>query len=206
MKNIYVVTHTESIHHAEVKVGGWYDTGLTEIGRKQAQKVAQRLVAWVAPSNPSITSSDLLRATETAHFVTEAFGCELNVNPDLREMSYGQAEGKPQEWLDQRIVPAPDDNRLDHLSIEGGESKRDFITRIYRAVDEAIADDNLNQIIVTHGYALTFVVAAWISMPAESAGFVNFRASPGGITHLQQDDFWRNRTVRVLNDTSHLTG
>jgi probable phosphoglycerate mutase len=204
MKNIYVVTHTESIHHTESKVGGWYDTGLTEIGRKQAQEVAQRLVEWIEINNPAIASSDLLRAKETADFVADAFGRKSRVSTDLREMSYGVAEGKPQEWLDQRIVPAPDNNRLDHLSIEGGETKREFITRLYRAVDGVIADDNPNQIIVTHGFALTFVVARWIGMPAESAGLVNFRASSGGITHLQEDDFWGNRTVRLLNDTSHL--
>jgi probable phosphoglycerate mutase len=205
MKNIYVVTHTESIHHIKGRVGGWFDTGLTENGKKQAASVAKRLDEWIVTEKPSITSSDLLRAKETAEIVAATFGREYLLNPDFREMSYGVAEGKPQEWLDERIVPAPDDDRLDHLSIEGGESKRDFIARIYRAVDGVIADDNPNQIIVTHGFALTFVVARWVGLPAESAGLINFRSSSGGITHLQQDDFWRNRGVRILNDTSHLS-
>ena len=29
MKNLFVITHTQSLHHIERKVGGWYDTGLT---------------------------------------------------------------------------------------------------------------------------------------------------------------------------------
>lgn len=29
MKDLFVVTHTESIRHLENKVGGWYDTDLT---------------------------------------------------------------------------------------------------------------------------------------------------------------------------------
>ncbi len=205
MKNIYVVTHTESIHHVEGKVGGWFDTGLTAKGRTQAASVAKRLVERLGTETPSIRSSDLMRAKETAEIVAAAFGCDYHSHSDLRELSYGIAEGKPQAWLDKRITPAPDENRLDHLSIEGGESKRDFIARIYRAVDSAIADENSHQIIVTHGFALTFVVSRWIGLPAESAGLINLRSSPGGITHLQQDDFWRNRGVKYLNDVSHLS-
>ncbi len=32
MKNLFVVTHAQSLHHIEKKVGGWYDTGLTQQG------------------------------------------------------------------------------------------------------------------------------------------------------------------------------
>ena len=205
MKNIYVVTHTESVHHVEGNVGGWYDTGLTKQGESQAKRAAERLQDLIKPETPKITSSDLLRAKETAEFIGSAFGCEVQTTPDLREMSYGIAEGRPQLWLDERILPAPDDNRLDHLSIEGGETKRDFILRIYRALDEIVRGDVPAHVVVTHGFALTFIVARWIEMPIESAGFVNFRASSGGITHLQLDDFWRNRGVILLNDTTHLT-
>jgi probable phosphoglycerate mutase len=204
MKDIYVVTHTESFHHTEGKVGGWYDTGLTEQGKAQARKTARRLKSLIDTERSAITSSDLLRAIETAEVIGAAFDCQPTTTADLREISYGKAEGRPEEWLADRILPAPDDNRLDHMSIEQGETKREFIGRIYRAVDEIIRTDTPTHIIVTHGFALTFVVARWIGMPEESAGFVNFHASTGGITHLQEDDFWRNRCVMLLNDTSHL--
>lgn len=205
MKNVFVVAHTESVHHVEEKVGGWYDTGLTENGKAQARLAAQRLKVLLNSATPVITTSDLLRAKETAEFIGDELGCEVHTNPGLREISYGRAEGKAQKWLDERLVPAADDNRLDHLSIEQGETKRQFVSRIYRALDEIIGGDSSNHVIVTHGYALTFVIARWIEMPAESTGFVNFRASAGGISHLRQDDFWRNREVRLLNDISHLT-
>lgn len=204
MKNIYVITHTESIHHVEGKVGGWYDTGLTEKGKAQASKVAQAMVNIVGDGKPVITTSDLSRASETANIIGSALGCKCHTNPDLREKSYGIAEGKPQAWLEQRMVRAPDNNRLDHRIISGGETTAEFINRIYRAVEPLLMDDNQNHIVVSHGYALTFIVSRWIELPAASAGFVNFRGSAGGITHLQQDDYWGNRTVKQLNDTTHL--
>jgi probable phosphoglycerate mutase len=61
-----------------------------------------------------------------------------------------------------------------------------------------------HQIIVTHGGALTFVVAYWIGMPIESLGHVNFRASTGSITTLREDDYFHNRQVVSLGDTRHL--
>ncbi len=204
MKDIYVVTHAESFHHIEGKVGGWYNTKLTGQGVAQAGKAAERLQSLIGPTAISITSSDLLRAAETADIIAAAFDCPVTTTSDLREISFGKAEGQPKEWLDDRISPAPDDNRLDHETIEQGETKREFIERIYRSVDEIINHDAPAKVIVTHGFALTFVVARWIGMPLESAGYVNLHASPGGITHLHEDDFWRNRGVRLLNDTSHL--
>ncbi|MFK8053088.1 MAG: hypothetical protein AB8F65_08935 [Woeseiaceae bacterium] len=76
---------------------------------------------------------------------------------------------------------------------------------IYDAMDVVVENDVPHQILVTHGYALTFVIAHWIGLPIESSVFVNFRASPASITHLRLDGFWRNRTVVNLNSLSHLT-
>lgn len=192
------------MHHVEAKVGGWYDTSLTDAGRMQAVRIAKSLRGRIESSDPAITSSDLLRAKETADVIAGEFKSAVILDSDFREISYGIAEGKPQQWLDERISPAPEDNRLDHLNIEGGESKREFISRIYRAIDKILADDNANQVIVTHGFALTFVVSRWIGLPIDAAGLVNFQSTPGSITHLEEDDLWRNRGVRVLSDASHL--
>ncbi len=222
MKDIFVVTHTQSKHHVQKVVGGWHDTGLTELGEQQAAMVGSRLIEIVGMSQddvfrggmfkdrmdkgdkPSITSSDLLRARGTARIIADSFGCDYQTTAQLREISYGDAEGEPRQWLKDRLVPAPEESRLDYPSFTGGETKRQFITRLYQAVDLIIADNNPVQIVVTHGFALTFVVSRWIGLPLESAGYVNFKSPAGGITHLQQDDFWNNRGVKQIGDTSHL--
>ena len=205
MKNIYVVTHTQSIHHIENKVGGWYDTGLTSQGKTEAKATADHLASLIEDAEVEIFSSDLLRAAETAGFIADHFGATVELMRDLREMSYGIAEGMPQEWLDARQIPAPDDNRLDHRGgIEDGETRREFAERVYRATHEIIERPFDTQIIVTHGFALTFVIAAWIGMSIECTGMVSFPARPGSITHLHLDDYRRNRAARRLADASHL--
>jgi len=202
MRNIYVVTHTQSKHHTNGLVGGWYDTGLTSFGKRQAQTIAKRLDGLILRPDISLVSSDLMRASETAKVIGDRIGISTVLMSGLRENSYGRADGKEQNWLDARMTTAPDHNRLDHVVVEGAESKRTFVERIYTSM-EALPETS-DVIIVTHGYALTFVIASWIGMRIEDAGYVNFRATPGGLTHLYEDDFFNNRAVRFINDVSHL--
>lgn len=204
MRDLYVITHAESRHHVEGRVGGWYDTGLTERGRRQAEAIAIRLRTDIGDSIPRLFSSDLARAGETAAAIANELRVPLTEMSDLREKSYGIAEGKPEAWLEERFVPAPDHDRLDHRSIEGGETRRELATRIYRAMEAILASDHPVQVIVTHGLAMTFVVAAWVGMPIETVGSINLRSSPGGITHLHEDDYFRNNAVWTLNATDHL--
>ena len=205
MKDIFVVTHAQSFHHLEGKVGGWYDTGLTPDGREDAAAIADRLASILGDRNVEVFSSDLLRASQTAEIIAERFGGKVTETPDLREISYGAAEGQPQAWLDERYVPAPDDNRMDHqVGIEGAETRREAAERVYRAVDQIVARPNATQIIVTHGFTLTLVICAWMKLPLDATGFASFPAGSGSITHLHQDAFWRNRAIRRLADTSHL--
>ncbi|MGY0497550.1 hypothetical protein ACWZHB_03510 [Nocardia sp. FBN12] len=71
-------------------------------------------------------------------------------------------------------------------------------------MDSILASTCRHQVIVTHGGSLTFVVAAWIGMPIEAAGYTAFHATPGGITELREDDFFHNHQVFLLDDTRHL--
>ncbi|MCF6292366.1 MAG: phosphoglycerate mutase family protein [Robiginitomaculum sp.] len=202
MRNIYVVTHTQSEHHIDGLVGGWYDTWLTDLGQVQAQSVAKRLGTLVAGADVELISSDLKRAAQTAEIIGESIGVSAKLVTGLRENSYGRADGRKQNWLDKRIIVAPDDDRLDHLVVEGAESKRTFAKRIYASM--AALPEKSDVIVVTHGYALTFVIASWIGMHIEDVGYVNFSATPGGLTHLREDDFFKNRAVQFINDVSHL--
>ena len=126
------------------------------------------------------------------------------LHPDLREISYGDAAGRPQPWLDERFIHPPrSGNRLDHdFGISGADTRRVFAARIYRAMDRILASSCPYQIVVTHGFALTFVVAAWVGMPLEAAGGI--AATSGEITHLYEDDAFHNRAIVSVNDTSHL--
>ena len=205
LKDLFVVTHTESIHHVENKVGGWYDTDLTPRGQRDAEATAERLAMLVGQRPVEIHSSDLLRASQTAEAIAQRFGVSVTETAALREISYGVAGGQPQEWLDARYRPAPDDDRLDYdCGIEGAETRRDVATRVFPCVDAILDRPCAAQIIVTHGFTLSMVIAAWMKIPIDASGFLSFPAKSGSITHLRQDDFFRSRAVISLADASHL--
>jgi probable phosphoglycerate mutase len=207
VRSLYVVTHPEAAHHVEKVVGGWHDSTLTCAGKNAATAIARSLRAEIpAGGEVELISSDLLRTSQTADEVSDVFGLETILEPRLREKSYGEAEGRPQQWLDQRFVPPPAlGDRMNHNEgIRGSETRGEFARRVYAAMAEILGHDCEHQIIVTHGGALTFVISAWIKMPFESLGTVRFCAPSGSITMLREDDFYRNREVVRLGDTRHL--
>lgn len=207
MRSIYVIAHPEATHHVERVVGGWHDSHLTPVGRLAAAAIAQALRVGIPEgAEVEVISSDLLRAAQTADVVAVLFGRKPILDRRLREKSYGEAEGRPQEWLDRRFVPPPavGDRMGHHEGLRGSETRGECAQRIYAAMDEILQRPCEAQIIVTHGFALTFVVASWIGMPFESLGSVSFRAPSGSITVLREDDFYHNRQVLSLGDTRHL--
>jgi probable phosphoglycerate mutase len=208
MRTIYVVQHPEATHHVDRVVGGQFDSTLTPRGERDAGAIARTLRAAIpASAAPQLFSSDLRRTSQTA----AAIGALLGVTPifdrRLREKSYGEAEGRPQQWLHERFIPpSADGDRMNHdEGVAGAETRGAFAARVYAAMDTILASECAHQIVVTHGFAVTFVIASWITMPIEAAGYVNFRAAAGSITVLREDDDWHSRQVVSLGDTRHLT-
>ena len=207
MRNIYVVAHPEATHHVEGLVGGWHDSKLTPAGVRAAASIAEELRARIPEdADAEVFSSDLQRALQTARVVGDLLHVEPVLDRRLREKSYGQAEGKPQEWLDQRFIPPPAvGDRMRHdEGVPGAETKASFAQRVYAVVDAILESNCEHQVIVTHGFAVTFALASWIKMPIESLGYVNFRVTSGSITELCEDDYFHNRQIASLNDIRHL--
>jgi probable phosphoglycerate mutase len=208
VRTIYVVAHPEATHHVDRMVGGWHDSELTPAGQHAATSIAEALRGQIpVDADVELYSSDLQRALQTARVVGDLMQVEPIVDGRLREKSYGVAEGKPQKWLGGQFVPPPPvGDRMHHdEGVPGAETKAAFAQRVYAASDAIMASSCEHQIIVTHGFAVTFVLASWIKMPIESVGFVSFRAAPGSISTLREDDYFHNRQVVSLGDTRHLS-
>lgn len=205
MRNVYVVTHAQSLHHVEGRVGGWYDTPLTDLGREQAEKTGRFLKSAIDSTDVRLFSSNLKRAAETAEIIGRHLQKPVTLDPRLREMNYGDAEGKPQSWFRDRIKPQPTDgNRLDHRVYAGAESRIEVAERADAALTDILEEGALDTVIVSHGFASTFLIMAWMKIPPEHMDYCSLPARPGSVTKLHEDDLFGSRSVSYLCSTAHL--
>jgi probable phosphoglycerate mutase len=112
-------------------------------------------------SGPPVPSAAQVHRSQSGAEVN-SFAVEPILDPRLREKSYGEAEGRPQPWLDMRFVPPPAvGERLAHdEGVKGAETRAAWVHRVYVAMEEILQRPCGHQIIVTHGGTLTPVVAA----------------------------------------------
>jgi len=208
MRDLYVVTRPEAMHDVGGLVGGWTDPQLTERGHRHAADVARRLRELI-PGGTSVElyTSDLLRARQTAWAIREVFDVEPVALPGLRDRCHGVADGRSRAWLDDHAVP-PVPGRGDRLvhdeGIEGAETRRTWVMRVYAAMDRIVSGRCPIQVVVTHGGSLSYVVAAWLGVPWGATGRLSLRSRPGGITHLREDDLHHDRQLVTLDDVAHL--
>ncbi|WP_251150970.1 histidine phosphatase family protein [Cellulosimicrobium sp. Marseille-Q4280] len=206
-RTVHLVTHPEATHHVDGIVGGQHDSDLTPAGARAADRLGAVLRDRIpGAAGTGIVASDLQRTRRTADAIGRALDVVPGYDTRLREKSYGVAEGRPQEWLDARFVPPPrvGDRLRHHEGVDGAETRLDLAIRVYTATSTALAShDGDHLVIVTHGFAATFVVAAWIGMPVEAVGHVTFPVPSGSITTLREDAFFGNRGVVSLGEVVH---
>jgi broad specificity phosphatase PhoE len=139
---LLLARHGETDWNREFRIQGSSDIELNELGRQQAQFLAQELTDVELDA---IYASDLSRARETAAAVAATHGLEVNLDARLRERSFGSWEGLTRE----DIEAFPQGSRHD------GESDDEVRERMLEAV-QAIADAHPGEqvLVVSHGGAL----------------------------------------------------
>ena len=87
---LIVVRHAQSTGNARGIFTGGLDLSLTDLGRRQAQALADRLASQPIAA---VYASNLERARETARPTAERFGLPITTLDALREAGLGEAEG-----------------------------------------------------------------------------------------------------------------
>ena len=142
MTTLLLARHGETDWNRELRIQGSSDIELNELGRRQAQHLAQELTDV---DLDAIYSSDLTRARATAAAVAATHGLEVNLDDRLRERSFGSWEGLTRE----DISTFPTGSRHD------GESDDEVRERVLAAVEEIATNHPGEQVlIVSHGGAL----------------------------------------------------
>ena len=210
LTTLHLVTHPEATHVVEGLVGGWYDADLTPRGRTQAAALAAELEARLARAltageRVAVVSSDLRRCRRTAERLVASLGAaaRLRLDPDLREQSYGAAEGRPVGTFPWHPPGAGDDALHHDDGVPGSETRWQVARRVHAAVSRLEGTEQ-HLVVVTHGGAATFVVTAWLGLPVEHVGRLRFETPPGSISTLRADPATGERRLVSLGEVAHL--
>jgi alpha-ribazole phosphatase/probable phosphoglycerate mutase len=188
----------------DVRLSGWTDVRLSALGIREAELVARRLGS--EPPLAAVYASPLRRARFTAACVAKVVGAPVSVDPDLREIGCGLADGLTVDEVRARFPQAWDANaRQDDDDFRwpgGGESYREFRDRCVRSLRAIAACHRGERVaVVTHTGVITQVVGSLSGLPP--ARWQAYRAGNASITRLH----WDGDRVRLLrfDDRDHLS-
>lgn len=194
-RQLILVRHGETEHNVARITQGWSDSELSERGREQVLRLAERLAA-MQPT--ALYSSPLGRAMSTARAIADVTGLEIVQIDDLREMNYGRWEGRSfldvreedeeiyRRWITDEECPCPE-----------GESHADVRRRLERALATVNSE---RPIVVAHGTAIRISAMALLQLPVMSA--LHFAQDNAALNLFVQraDGRW---LLKAWNDTNH---
>ncbi|MCS6776760.1 MAG: histidine phosphatase family protein [Chloroherpetonaceae bacterium] len=207
VQRIYVVRHGVTLWNREARFQGQTDIPLTEEGREQARRLAERL----ATSSPvAIWSSDLVRARDTAEIIAIHHGLRVRTTPLLRELMLGEWEGLNRTEIEargeaDRLARYAQDPL--HHRPPGGEPLESAWDRVLRAAAMIRAQHPQGDlVIVGHGGSLRALLCHAIGAPMTSMRRIRLDNCSLSIIEEQHHADEIVQRLVLLNDTGHLTG
>lgn len=152
MTTILVIRHGQSVANLEDKFAGFSDFDLTDLGRRQAELVADYIKERYKVD--AVYASDLLRAYNTALPTAHAFSLEVSKREPLREVYAGRWEGMTYSDINktERECFSLWTNDYINAYCPEGESVRDVCVRVW-AETKQIVEAHEGQTIVIASHA-----------------------------------------------------
>ncbi len=159
---LILVRHGRTASNADNVWQGQSDIPLDDVGRKQAERLAQRLSGEPRPTR--IVSSDLSRCVATAQPLARAWGIDLTTDRALREVFAGAWEGLSRTEIAEQW---PDDlarwRAGEDLRIGGGERISDAGRRVRDCLERLVAETP-DLVVVGHGGALRSAIQQMVGV------------------------------------------
>jgi len=150
--HITLLRHGLSVANQNGVVQGQMDSPLSDIGVRQAERLAARWQA-TAVEFDFVLASPLQRARTTAEIIARALGLEIEYQEHWLERLAGAAQGKTYEEIDSTLLNGIQPSSHDPLFTDG-ESEWDLFLRAAVAVQELVRRAAGRYLIVSHGAIL----------------------------------------------------
>ncbi len=200
MPNLILVRHGETIWNAERRFQGAQDVPLSPRGEAQARALAARLAG---ESIQRIYSSDLQRAHVTATLIAEPHGLPVQIEPRLREISFGAWEGMTYEGIHMRYPEGLAWWEADPMNAAppGGETLAQLQERVESLLAELAAlPADETALLVGHGGSLQVLLCVALGLVPRARW--QFRLDPGSLSELGL--YPAGAILTSLNDRHHL--
>lgn len=179
---LYLVRHGEA-EGSEGRAVGHLDLPLSDLGTRNVEALA---ASWQGPSSVRLFASDLRRAADSARILARRFGVEPVLDARLREVSFGEWEGRLWDEVyesDRRRYDAWSERWWD-LAPPGGESFADLAARVLAWFRDL--GDGADVIVVAHGGSIRALLVELLAIPRERA--FDLQLSPARVSAVEIDD------------------
>ncbi|AHF97226.1 phosphoglycerate mutase [Desulfurella acetivorans A63] len=192
---MYLLRHAEPVNNNSGKYIGQIDLPLSEKGEMQAQEWRNFFKRQYLTR---IITSDLTRSKQTVYNI---FSEKHNIeeNPAFREISLGDWEGLPMDYVRQKLTNEYNQRGADlaNYSPPNGESFRDLQNRVMKefqnVISKALKNDKI--LIVTHIGVIRVILASIFEMPLQKIFTISVDYS--GMVLLESNS--RGHVVRGIN-------
>lgn len=167
MTDVVLWRHGRTEYNAARRLQGQIDIPLDEVGRWQGTTAAAALFARHTPVR--IVSSDLVRAFDTARYLGELAGIEVEKDVRLRERAFGDWEGLTAEQI-HADYPAEAARWSSENTVErpGAESPGEVGERMAEAIRDLAAATEGTLVLVSHGAAIALGISALLGQDPAS--------------------------------------
>jgi broad specificity phosphatase PhoE len=188
---MFIVRHAETIGNA-ARVIQMPAVDLSEQGHRQAARLAER---FVGGNIRRIVSSDFLRAVQTASYVSERLGLQLEFEAALRERDFGDLRGKSYDAVAGNLY-APD------FLPPNGESRPVFLARAalaWQRIAAMAAQTGGDLLVMTHGQMCRALVELHVRLPVGTSLPPSWQNT--SVTVVQSAPPW---SASLVNCTAYL--
>lgn len=200
--HVTLLRHGESVGNAESRWQGQADFPLTDVGRAQAQALAER---WKREKVKFdfVISSPLSRARETAEIIASQLGLLVEFDPLWLERDNGEFAGLTAHEVRNNFAHPDFTTPYDPVGLDG-EGDWELFLRAGQALHELLKREPARYLIVSHGGLLNQLMHAIVGIvPQAHNSGTSFRFSNTAFAQLVYYPNQHRWMIDKLNDHIH---
>ena len=198
---VFLIRHGATVLTAEDRFAGATNVELSDEGREQARRLAERLSTEKVAA---VYASPLGRTVETASIIARPHGLEVVRREGLREISHGHWEQMTRRQVEEKFPAEAATWEEDPYTFapEGGESGLAVTARALPVLVEIVrTHPNQNVIIVSHKATIRLLLSSLLGFDPRRYRD-NLDQSPAALNIVDFKDAVRAR-LTLFNSTSH---